>query len=99
MTTATVLFAFLLCTGICAAAQKNDAPVFACNLKAISSADRPRYNELLKRVRAAMRERSEISNGCVFRLDSKSIPLSEAAEWISMERLWPVSDASDFRIR
>ena len=86
MTTTTALFAFLLCVGMCAAAQNDLAPVFACNLKAFSAADRPRYNELVKRVRAAMRDRSEVSNGYAFKLDSKAVTLPEAAEWISMER-------------
>jgi len=61
--------------------------VFACNLKAISAAERPRYNELVKRVRDAMRDRTETSNGYAFKLDSKRITLLEAAEWIGMERL------------
>jgi hypothetical protein len=61
--------------------------VFACNLKAISAAERPRYNELVKRVRVAIRGRNEISNGYAFRLDSKTVTLPEAAEWIGMERL------------
>lgn len=34
-----------------------------------------------------MRDRSEISNGYWFRLDSRKITLPEAAEWISMERM------------
>lgn len=63
-----------------AAAQKDAAPVFACNLKAISAADRPRYNDLVKRVRSAIRDRTEISNGYVFKLDSKVVTLPEAAE-------------------
>lgn len=87
MTTATLLSASLLCVCMCAAAQKDAAPVFACNLKAISAADRPRYNELVKRVRAAMRDRSEVSSGYTFKLDSKAVTLPEAAEWISMERM------------
>lgn len=37
---------------------KNATPVFLCNLKAIPAADRPRYNELIARVRAAVRERT-----------------------------------------
>ena len=71
---------------MCAAAQKDAAPVFACNLKAIGAAERPRYSDLVKRIRAAMRERSEISNGYAFKLDSQTVTLPEAAEWISMER-------------
>jgi hypothetical protein len=45
-----------------------------------------RYNDLVKRVRAAMRVRIEITNGDAFKLDSKAVTLPEAAEWISMER-------------
>ena len=86
MTITTALLASLLCIGLCAAAQSDPAPVFACNLKAISATDRPRYNELVKRVRAAMHNRSEVSNGYAFKLDSKTVTLSEAAEWISLER-------------
>jgi len=81
------LFASLVCVGVCAAAQSDPAPVFACNLKAISATERPRYHELMKRVRAAMRGSSEISKGYAFKLDSNAITLPEAAEWISMERL------------
>lgn len=61
--------------------------MFACNLKAISPAERPRYNELVKRIRAAIRERAEISDGFAFKLDSKAVTLLETAEWITMERL------------
>ncbi len=86
MTIATALCASLLCVCMCAA-QKDAAPVFACNLKAISAADRPRYSELVKRVRSAILNRREISNGYAFKLDNNTVTLPEAAEWISMERL------------
>jgi hypothetical protein len=72
---------------MCAAAQKEPAAVFACNLKAITAADWPRYHELVKQLRLAVRDRSEIANGYTFRLDSKAVTLPDAAEWISMERL------------
>jgi hypothetical protein len=87
MTTATALCGSLLCVCMCAAAQKDAAPVFACNVKAISAADRPRYSDLVKRIRGAIRERNEISNGYAFKLDSKALTLPETAEWVSMERL------------
>lgn len=87
MTIATALRASLFCVCVSAAAQKDASTVFACNLKAISATERPRYIELVKRVREAMRDRTEISNGYAFQLDSKTITLPEAAEWISMERL------------
>jgi hypothetical protein len=73
---------------MCAAASdKTGAPAFACNLKAISAAERPRYNDLVKRIRTAIRSRREIANGYVFKVDSKTVALPEAAEWVSMERL------------
>ena len=86
MSTTIAWLASLLCSGVCAAAQNDRAPVFACNLKAIGAADRPRYHELVKRIRSAIRERREISNGYAFRLDDKGITLPETAEWIGMER-------------
>lgn len=88
MTAATTLWAFLFCLCACGAKdQSAGAPVFACNLKAISAAERPRYNDLAKRIRAAIRDRSEIANGYAFKLDSKTVTLPEAAEWVGMERL------------
>jgi hypothetical protein len=87
MTTTSALFASVLCAAVYAAAQNESAPVSACNLKAISGADRPRYNELLKLIRSAMRDRSAVPNGYAFKLDSKAVTLPEAGEWISMERL------------
>jgi hypothetical protein len=63
MTIATALRASLFCVCVSAAAQKDASTVFACNLKAISAAERPRYNELVKRVREAMRDRTEMPNG------------------------------------
>jgi len=72
---------------MCAAADKDSKPVFACNLKAISAVERPRYNELVQRIRSAIRDHREISNGYRFKLDGKTVTLPEAAEWIVMERL------------
>ena len=85
MTIATALLATLFCLG--AAAQNDASTVFACNLKAIGAADRPRYNELVMRLREALQCRTEISDGYAFKVDSKVITLPEAAEWIGMERL------------
>lgn len=72
---------------MCAAGEKEHAPVLACNLKAITAADRPRYNELAKRVRVAMRDRRETANGYTFKLDGTAVSLPVAAEWINLERL------------
>jgi len=58
-----------------------------CNLNAIDSAVRPRYNELVKRLRSAMRQREEAPAGYQYELDSAKISIPETAEWIAMERL------------
>ena len=84
---ATSVFATLLCFVACAAAQDRTSPVIACNLKAIAATERPRYNELMKRLRSAVRDRSELPDGYVFKLSGNSMPLPEVAEWISLERL------------
>jgi hypothetical protein len=86
MRISTALCLSLLC--ICAAGADSPPPAkLACNLKAIGAAERPRYNELVKRLRSAVKERREIPTGYVFRLDSASISLPEAADWIRLERL------------
>ena len=87
MKNTTVLFAVFF-VGTCLVAQRDSTtPIFVCNLKAISAADRPRHSELAKHLRAAIRDRSEISNGYTFQLDSQTVTLADVAEWISRERL------------
>jgi hypothetical protein len=86
MTRATQLLAGF-CPCLCAAPQSDGPAIIACDLTGIRSADRPRYNELFKRLRTAIRYRTEVSNGYGFRLDSTTISLPEAAEWMNMERL------------
>jgi hypothetical protein len=61
--------------------------VFACDLKAISAAERPRYLELVGRIRASIQERDELPEGYAFQLDSTVVTLAEAGEWMGMERL------------
>jgi hypothetical protein len=58
-----------------------------CNLNAISAIGKPRYSDLVKRIRAAIQDRTEIVDGYEFKLDSKTVALPEVAESISMERL------------
>ena len=84
---ATLVCVSLLCIGVCAADQDGTSPVIACNLKAIGAAERPRYVDLMKRLRSTVLERSEVPDGYVFKLNSKSMTLPEVAEWINLERL------------
>lgn len=83
MTTKTIL-ASLLC--VCAMAQSNHPPVLACNMKAIGSAERPRYDVLLKKLKASVKQQRELKDGYAWELDAKGISLPEAAEWVTMER-------------
>lgn len=87
MTISSILCASFFCAAVCIVAQASTPPVIACNTKAIRAAERPRYNDLMKRLRLAIRERSEGRDGYTFRLDGKIFSLPEFADWITMERL------------
>jgi hypothetical protein len=63
-----------------------DVPL-ACNLKAISASERPHYMDLMKRLRLAVHDRSELPDGYTYKLDRSKMPLPEVAEWITMEQL------------
>ncbi len=87
MRIASVLCAALFCASVSAGDPKGDPSVFACNLKAIRAAERPRYNDLMSRLRTAIRGRRELRDGFEFRLNGSTISLSDLAEWMTMERL------------
>jgi hypothetical protein len=63
------------------------ASVLTCNIQAISAVQRPRYSDLVSRLRAAIRDRSELADGYSYSLDTTKITLPEVSEWIGMERL------------
>ena len=58
-----------------------------CNIQAIDAVQRPRYDDLVARLRFAMRDRKELPDGYTYALDSAEIALPEVSEWITMERL------------
>jgi hypothetical protein len=60
-------------------------PPLACNLEAIPAAARPRYQELRRKLRAAIRARRPLSSGYVLELGPGFTP-AEAGEWISLEK-------------
>ena len=62
-------------------------PIIACNIHAISTAQLPRYNDLVSRLRSAMRDRTELADGYSYSLNPGKITLPEVSEWITMERL------------
>jgi len=59
----------------------------ACNLNAIAQADRPRYKDLMKRLRSAVREHRAISDGLEIQIDGDMFSVAEIGEWIALERL------------
>jgi hypothetical protein len=61
--------------------------MIACRLEGIGTADRPRYHELMTKLRSAARGRIELESGFEFGLDASRISLAETAEWMSLERL------------
>jgi hypothetical protein len=87
MTIPTFLGTLFLCSAAILTAQESGAPVVACNLKAISAADRPHYEQLMRRIHASIRERNELRDGYSYKVDGKSVSLKDAAEWIGLERL------------
>ena len=85
MTITKSIVASLLCA--CAMAQSNQStPVLACNMKAISSTERIRYNTLLEKLKTAVQQQKELADGYAWDLNGKRITLPEAAEWMTMER-------------
>jgi hypothetical protein len=63
------------------------ASVLVCNIQAISAVQRPQYDDLVSRLRSAMRDRSGLPDGYSYSLDSAKITLPEVSEWITMERV------------
>jgi hypothetical protein len=67
-------------------AGQAEAPL-ACDHKAINDAQRPRYTDLVNRLRASFTRQTEIETGYTYELDVEVISLPEIAEWITIERL------------
>jgi hypothetical protein len=57
---------------------------FACDMKALSKAERGRYQKVSRALRTAVEETSELRDGYAFRLPARG--LMTAAEWVSLER-------------
>ena len=60
--------------------------MLACNLNAIPAEARPRYKQLVKQLRSAVENRTELSDGYSYTLDSNTMSLVDLAEWITIER-------------
>ncbi|MEZ2346421.1 hypothetical protein [Terriglobus sp. RCC_193] len=62
--------------------------VFACNMKAMTPAQRKRHSEVLSpALVTAKRQSSEISNGYAFQFPSDAKTFATVSEWIGNERL------------
>jgi hypothetical protein len=58
-----------------------------CNLQAIDSASRVRYDELRARVGAAVISWSELADGYLIQLDGTLVTHIQLKQWMGMERL------------
>ena len=63
-----------------------EATGFYCNLKAFTTAERVRHEQLSKKLREARVEIKELSDGFAFRLQAEAVSLVDLAEWVSGER-------------
>ena len=63
------------------------SPNLACDIQAIGASQRPRYHDLVARLRSSMRDRKELPEGYEYLLDSTKITMAEVSEWVTLERL------------
>ena len=66
--------------------QESEAP-FACNLTAMSAAERAHHKDLSQELHASVKETRELPNGYAFRLSGERRSLAMVSEWVSLERL------------
>ena len=66
--------------------QKESEVPFACNLTALTAAQREHHAQLSKELRASVKDLRELTEGYAFRLDGDVHNLATVAEWISLER-------------
>jgi hypothetical protein len=59
---------------------------FCCDLKAMSKAERERYQELREHLEKAIEETKELDSGYAFRWRSEVVSLVDLAEWVDKER-------------
>ena len=59
---------------------------FACNMKALSPAERVRHTDTTHRLKAAVVETQEAERSLRFRLSDERMDLTVLAEWVRLER-------------
>lgn len=62
-----------------------DSP-FACNLKALTPAERATHRQLTERLLPAVRDVREIADGYAFELDTQQLGATDLARWVDFER-------------
>ena len=77
---------FCLILLLCAAAVLAVESPLACNLKALTPAERTRHAALGRKLSAAATAKHETADGLVFRLSLGEFSLAELGEWIDGER-------------
>ena len=68
------------------AAQSQDTPALACNLKVFQPDERRQHEKLTHEIMAAVVGHRELANGYSFRIDSTRMSLLEVAEWVGREK-------------
>ena len=59
---------------------------FACNLKALTPAERAEHKQLTRRVLEAVHDRRELTNGYAFTLDRTRVSIKDLATFVDFER-------------
>jgi len=76
----------MLASILCALALLMTETPFACNLKALTAAERQRHGVLSKQLAGAVVEQRELPNGYAFRVATDQLSATELAEWVVFEQ-------------
>ena len=63
-----------------------ESPQFACNMNAMTSEERARYDVLRRKLEQAVERVEELENGYTLRLRDASISFEEVAQWVEYEQ-------------
>jgi hypothetical protein len=67
--------------------MKMEETIFACNMAALRTKEKARYDVLIKQLAAVNPEVTELANGFVFHYPANSQNITDAAEFVAYERL------------
>jgi hypothetical protein len=66
--------------------KQGEEPPFACNLRALTSAEREDQVHVASRLLESLLETRELADGYAFEFDSRRISFTEITRWIDLER-------------